>query len=103
MKYSLCGTMNMNWEEVSTLARGAEALGFDQTYTSDHIATVASFDGDKGLLDAVGLLPALAVVTKKIRIGPLSSPFTFRDPAVLMRQLHTVDVLSGGRAMMGVG
>jgi alkanesulfonate monooxygenase SsuD/methylene tetrahydromethanopterin reductase-like flavin-dependent oxidoreductase (luciferase family) len=55
------------------------------------------------IFDAPTLLAALAVTTKRVRIGPLCSPATFRHPAILAKILTTVDVVSGGRAVLGIG
>lgn len=103
MKYSLSGTMNLSWPEVLDAARSAEDMGFEEFYSSDHLMSVAGFNDELGILDAVALLPALAAATKRIRLGSLVSPITFRTPAVLLRQLHALDVISGGRSIIGVG
>lgn len=103
MKFSLSGTMNLSWGECREAARLAEQLGFDEFYASDHLMAVAGFDAEKGLLDAIGLLLALAPVTERIRLGCLVSPVTFRNPVVLLRQIQTLDVVSEGRAILGLG
>ena len=103
MKYSLSGTMNLSWPEVLDAARSAEDMGFEEYYSSDHLMSVAGFNDELGILDAIALLPALVAATKRIRLGSLGSPITFRTPAVLLRQLHTLDVISAGRSIIGVG
>ena len=64
---------------------------------------VAGFDEDAGLLDAVSLLLALAPVTTTLRLGAMVSPITIRHPVVLARAMQTLDLISGGRAEVGVG
>ena len=103
MKFSLAGTMNMSWKDAQEAVRCAEQAGFDEFYTSDHLMPVAGFDDNLGILDAVALLPALAMISTRIRLGVLVSPITFREPVILLRQLHALDVISDGRAIIGIG
>lgn len=103
MRFSISGTMNLSWDEARNAAQLAEDLGFDDFYSSDHLMAVAGFDAEKGLLDAVGVLVALAAVTKRIRLGCLVSPITYRNPFIMLRQIQTLDLVSGGRAIMGLG
>jgi alkanesulfonate monooxygenase SsuD/methylene tetrahydromethanopterin reductase-like flavin-dependent oxidoreductase (luciferase family) len=103
MKFSAGGTMGMSWDETRNAARAAEELGFDEFYTSDHLMAVAGFDTSKGLLDAVALLPALAAHTRRIKLGCLVSPVTYRNPTIMLRQIQALDVMSGGRAIIGIG
>ncbi|MGE0880714.1 MAG: LLM class flavin-dependent oxidoreductase [Acidimicrobiia bacterium] len=95
--------MNLSWDEVRDAALTAEALGFDEFFTSDHLMGVAGFDPEKAGIDAVGLLLALAPLTSTIRLGCLVSPVTYRGLVILLRQLQAVDVISGGRAVAGLG
>jgi alkanesulfonate monooxygenase SsuD/methylene tetrahydromethanopterin reductase-like flavin-dependent oxidoreductase (luciferase family) len=95
--------MNMTWEEVRDCTVLCEELGVEELYASDHLRAVAGFDEDKALLDAMALVAALAPLTHRIRLGCLVSPVSFRHPAILMRQLQAVDLISGGRAIAGLG
>jgi alkanesulfonate monooxygenase SsuD/methylene tetrahydromethanopterin reductase-like flavin-dependent oxidoreductase (luciferase family) len=103
VKFSVGGTMGMSWDESRDAAQAADELGFDEFYTSDHLMAVAGFDAEKGLLDAVALLPALAAHTRRVRLGCLVSPVTYRNPTIMLRQIQALDLVSGGRAIMGVG
>ena len=103
LRFSVTGTLNLNWREVAEAAGLAEALGFEAMYTSDHLHAVAGFSSDVGALDALSLTLALAPVTSTIRLGCLVSPITVRHPVVLARALQTLDLVSGGRAEMGIG
>ncbi len=102
------------------VARAAEVGGFDSLWAPDHIVQGAVGDlgantggearvlaGPAGphmpIFDAPTILAALAVVTETIRIGPLVSPVTLRDPALLAKSITTTDVVSGGRAILGLG
>jgi alkanesulfonate monooxygenase SsuD/methylene tetrahydromethanopterin reductase-like flavin-dependent oxidoreductase (luciferase family) len=95
--------MNMTWPEARDCAQLCEALGFDELYASDHLRAVAGFDEEKSLLDAMSLITALAPLTTRIRLGCLVSPVSFRHPAILLRQLQSLDVISDGRAVAGLG
>lgn len=103
MRFSIAGTMNLTWDEARRAALLAEELGFDELYASDHLRAVAGFDERLGLLDAVSLVTALAPLTSRIRLGCLVSPVSFRHPAILLRQLQSLDLISGGRAIVGLG
>jgi alkanesulfonate monooxygenase SsuD/methylene tetrahydromethanopterin reductase-like flavin-dependent oxidoreductase (luciferase family) len=103
MKFSASGTMNLSWPEVRDCALLCEELGFDEFYASDHLRAVAGFDEELSLLDAMSLITALAPLTTRIRLGCLVSPVSFRNPAILLRQLQSIDVITGGRAIAGMG
>lgn len=103
MKFSVSGSSGMSWPELREAASLAEELGFDAFYTADHLAAVAGFSEEKGMLDGVSVLLALAPLTRTIRLGALVSPVTVRHPVVLARAIQTLDLVSGGRAELGVG
>lgn len=103
LRFSVTGTLNLAWGEVAAAAALAEALGFEAMYTSDHLHAVAGFASDVGALDALSLTLALAPLTSGIRLGCLVSPITVRHPVVLARALQTLDLVSGGRAEVGIG
>jgi alkanesulfonate monooxygenase SsuD/methylene tetrahydromethanopterin reductase-like flavin-dependent oxidoreductase (luciferase family) len=95
--------MNMAWPEARDCAVLCDELGFEELYASDHLRAIAGFDEQKGILDAVSLITAVAPLTRRIRLGCLVSPVSFRHPAILLRQLQALDVISGGRAIAGLG
>ena len=94
---------------VADIAQAVEGTVFDTLWLPDHL--VQGPVGDVGdehsphtpILDAPTLLAALAVTTERVRIGPLVSPVTIRHPAVLAKSLTATDVVSGGRAVLGIG
>jgi F420-dependent oxidoreductase-like protein len=92
----------ISYEEILAIARAAEAAGFEAYFRSDHYT---SFPGATGLhtTDAWATLAGLARETKRIQIGTLVSPVTFRIPGELAKVAATVDEMSGGRVEVGVG
>src|SRR5205085_806471 len=90
------GQENVSWEQWCALADACEASGLDGLFRSDHyLSTIGS--ESRGTLDAWTTLAGLAARTKRIRLGTLVSPVTFRHPAVLAKSAATVDHISGGR------
>ena len=92
----------LSYDEILALARTAEAAGLEAFFRSDHYA---SFPGKSGLptTDAWATLAGLARETKRIRLGTLVSPVTFRLPGNLAKVIQTVDEMSGGRIEAGFG
>ncbi|MGH9224342.1 MAG: LLM class flavin-dependent oxidoreductase [Acidimicrobiales bacterium] len=106
--YSLPGERPLRWETVAEWARHAEAHGFDSLWVSDHLfldlARFGAADSDPGgCLDAVAELAALARITTRARLGPLVLNAALRPPSVTAKALATLDVLSGGRLVIGLG
>jgi F420-dependent oxidoreductase-like protein len=84
------------------VAQATERLGFDAFFRSDHYLSMGG-SGLPGPTDAWATLAALAVETRRIRLGTLVSPVTFRLPGPLAVTVAQVDQMSGGRAELGLG
>jgi alkanesulfonate monooxygenase SsuD/methylene tetrahydromethanopterin reductase-like flavin-dependent oxidoreductase (luciferase family) len=92
----------MTYEQQLAVALRAEAAGFETLLRSDHYASFPG-DGDGETTDAWAVLAGLARETKRIGLGPMMSPVTFRHPGNLVKLATTVDHMSGGRLEIGVG
>jgi F420-dependent oxidoreductase-like protein len=92
----------IDYQETLAIAQAAEAAGLEGFFRSDHYT---SFPGASGLhtTDAWATLAGLARETKRIQLGTLVSPVTFRIPGELAKIVATVDEMSGGRVEVGVG
>ena len=91
-----------SYQDVLNMALAAEAAGMDTFFRSDHYS---SFPGrsDLGTTDAWATLAGLARDTRRIGLGSMVSPVTFRIPGAFAKVVATVDEMSGGRVEMGVG
>ena len=88
--------------EMGAYLRHAEDLGFDSALLIDHLL-VAPPAYRTTWLEPVSLLSALSGVTRTIRLGTLVLVLPFRDPVAFAKEWATLDVLSGGRSILGVG
>ena len=105
MRFSIWPTLTQPWAEVRSTARHADATGWDGVYVADH------FMGDGGgfgpaetpTLEATAALAALATETDRVRLGTLVLGNTYRHPAVVASWAATVDHVSAGRLVLGIG
>ncbi|MGK5683301.1 LLM class flavin-dependent oxidoreductase [Actinoplanes sp. URMC 104] len=90
--------------EAADLGRAADDCGLHTVWAADHLmqADPAAKPTDP-MLEAYAVLSFLAAVTRRVRLGAMVSPVTFRQPALLVKIVTTLDVLSGGRAWLGIG
>lgn len=92
------------FERVATLAVTAEGAGFDTVFVMDHFFQLPGIGTpDQEMFEAYTLLGALAARTTTARLGTLVTGVTYRNPALLAKAVTAVDVISGGRALLGIG
>jgi len=92
------------FEHVAGLATAAEAAGFDSLWVMDHFFQLPPLGGpDQPMLEAYTLLGALAARTRRIQLGTLVTGVTYRNPGILAKIVTTLDVISRGRAILGIG
>jgi F420-dependent oxidoreductase-like protein len=103
--YSWPGGPDRLGPELAALARAAEAAGVDTVWVSDHLLQADPTAGpeDTEMLEAYTTLGFLAAATRRVRLGTMVTGVTFRPPALLIKAVTSLDVLSGGRAWLGIG
>ena len=92
------------FDRVVELAQAAESAGFDLVTVMDHFYQIAIVAPEtEPMLEAYATLAALAQVTSRVRLGTLVSGVTYRNPALLAKSVTTLDTISRGRAVLGIG
>jgi len=89
------------WAEARGAALEFERLGFDSVWVCDHLYGVPM--PNLPILEAWSELAAVAALTERVELGTLVTPPFFRNPAILAKQVATIDQISGGRVIVGLG
>jgi F420-dependent oxidoreductase-like protein len=105
MRFSIWPNLSEPWEEVVDLVRHCEATGWDGVYYADHFMpnTDDGAPADGPVLECGAVLAGLAASVPRLRIGSLVVGNTYRHPAVLANMAATIDHISGGRFVLGLG
>src|SRR5215216_440986 len=91
-------------EDVVEIAREAEALGYDSIWTTDHVIMHKGQEEPYGhVLEALTTLSYLAALTQRVRLGISVIVLPQRNPILVAKQTATLDTLSGGRLIVGLG
>jgi alkanesulfonate monooxygenase SsuD/methylene tetrahydromethanopterin reductase-like flavin-dependent oxidoreductase (luciferase family) len=93
----------VTWKEIAAMARTGEDVGFDSVWLADHLLYRDVEHGARGPWEAWTSLAGLAASTSRISIGPLVACTSFHNPAMLAKLAATVDEISGGRLILGLG
>ena len=90
------------WPEMLDAARRVDRLGYEHLWAWDHINAIFG-DWDQPIFDGWSLLDAWAMATERTRLGLLVGANTFRNPGLPAKNATTLDHISGGRAILGIG
>ncbi|MEH3142336.1 MAG: LLM class F420-dependent oxidoreductase [Mycobacterium kyogaense] len=89
---------------VTAQAREADEAGFDSVFLMDHFYQLPGIGNyDEPMLEAYTALGALAAATRNVQLGTLVTGNTYRNPTLLAKAITTLDVISAGRAILGIG
>jgi alkanesulfonate monooxygenase SsuD/methylene tetrahydromethanopterin reductase-like flavin-dependent oxidoreductase (luciferase family) len=91
-----------DWPSFLRAGMRAEELGFDTLWTWDHVLAIFG-DPQQPIFEGYTALAALAQATRRVRLGLFVGANTFRNPGLAAKAITTIDHISGGRAMMGLG
>ncbi|HET9756385.1 MAG TPA: LLM class flavin-dependent oxidoreductase [Candidatus Limnocylindrales bacterium] len=93
----------VRWPELLDMTRAIEDLGYDSVWLGEHLLYRWPDRPSRGPWEAWSMLAAIAAVTERIEFGPLVACTAFHNPAVLAKQASTIDEISGGRLILGLG
>jgi alkanesulfonate monooxygenase SsuD/methylene tetrahydromethanopterin reductase-like flavin-dependent oxidoreductase (luciferase family) len=93
----------VRWAELLDMIRAIEDLGFDSIWLGEHLLYRWPDRPPRGPWEAWTELAAIAAVTNRVEFGPLVACTNFHNPALLAKQAATIDEISGGRLVLGLG
>jgi F420-dependent oxidoreductase-like protein len=92
------------FDRVVEQAKAAEAAGFDLVTVMDHLYQIGGVGPEsEPMMEAYTTLSAIATQTSRVKLGTLVTGVTYRNPALLAKEVTTLDVISKGRAILGIG
>lgn len=91
------------WSDLLAMTKKAEELGFDSVWFADHLLVQVEGYAIQGAWECWSILAALAASTERIELGPFVSCTGYRNPALTAKMAETVDEISGGRLILGIG
>jgi alkanesulfonate monooxygenase SsuD/methylene tetrahydromethanopterin reductase-like flavin-dependent oxidoreductase (luciferase family) len=99
---ALCWNQYTDWPSLLEAGKRADRLGYDSLWTWDHLFPIVGSD-DGPMFEAWLTITAWAMATEKVRIGLMVGANTFRNPALVAKMVTTLDHISNGRAILGIG
>jgi alkanesulfonate monooxygenase SsuD/methylene tetrahydromethanopterin reductase-like flavin-dependent oxidoreductase (luciferase family) len=91
------------WQDFLRMARTIESLGFDSLWFADHLLMTVEGHEPQGAWEAWSMLSAFAAITERITLAPFVCCTAYRNPALTAKIAETVDEISGGRVILGLG
>jgi F420-dependent oxidoreductase-like protein len=102
--FTIDGPPESLFERVVESATAAEDAGFESVWVMDHFFQLPALGGPtQNMLESYTLLGGLAARTRRVKLGALVTGVTYRNPAHLAKIVTTLDIVSGGRAILGIG
>lgn len=92
-----------SWDDIRAMALRAEDVGFDTVWVEDHLLLRPEGQEPQGLWECWSILTAIAAVTQRIDVGAYVTCTAFRNPALVAKMADTVDEISAGRLILGLG
>jgi len=93
----------VRWPELLDMARAIEDLGYDSIWLGEHLLYRWPDRAPRGPWEAWATMAGLAAATSRVTIGPLVACTAFHNPAILAKRADTIDEISGGRFVLGLG
>ena len=101
MQISVWPSLAQSFDDIVTTAKHAESTGWDRLYLADHF--MSNDDEKNGVGECFTSIAALGALVPRLRLGSLVAGNTYRHPAVLAKMAATIDHITGGRIVLGVG
>jgi alkanesulfonate monooxygenase SsuD/methylene tetrahydromethanopterin reductase-like flavin-dependent oxidoreductase (luciferase family) len=93
----------VHWSELQSMARRIEELGYDSIWIGDHLLYRVPDEPPRAPWEAWSLMSALAAITHRVELGILVACTAFHNPAVIAKKATTIDEISNGRFILGLG